>query len=113
MQSLGSQHPRFQVVVADAGPGRIRLRVVGDVDLATADTLADALLRAVQGATGPVEVDLSDVGFLDARGVAVLVRAGAAAGTHGGVLRLLSPRPPVRRVLELTRVAAVCEVRTD
>ena len=110
---MGSQHPPFQVVVADAGPGRIRLRVIGDVDLATADTLADALDRAVTGTTGPVELDLSGVGFLDARGVVVLLRAGTVAGTTGGVLRLLSPRPSVRRVLELTRVAAVCEVRPE
>jgi len=113
VQSLGSQHPPFQVVVADAGPGRIRLWVAGDVDLATADTLADALDRAVAQTTGAVELDLSEVTFLDARGVAVLVRAAAAAGTRGGLLRLVSPRSSVRRVLELTRVAAVCEVRPE
>jgi anti-sigma B factor antagonist len=90
-----------------AGPVRI-VRVSGEVDLATAPILEEALKDFAAGGD-PVVVDLSAVGFLDSSGLSVLVQARQrleeADGTNG--LRLVVTRPVIRRVFEVTGLADV------
>jgi anti-sigma B factor antagonist len=76
------------------------LAVVGDIDLATAPTLAEALARC-----GPrVELDLDGCTFLDSSGVSVIV----AARTHAvPELTITKASQPVRRVLDLCGLADV------
>jgi anti-anti-sigma factor len=73
----------------------------GEVDLATASLLREALLTAVAHGNGPVVVDLSEVPFMDSAGVHVLVdthgrlrpqnrRLAIACREHGQVHRLLA-----------------------
>jgi anti-anti-sigma factor len=71
-----------------------QLGIVGDIDLATAPALADALARC-----GPsVDLDLGHCTFLDSSGVSVLVEARAHAVPG---LKIVNASPPVRRVLAL------------
>lgn len=49
------------------------LSVQGEIDLGTAPKLREALLPVLEHHTGPVVVDLSDVGFMDSTGVHVLI----------------------------------------
>jgi anti-sigma B factor antagonist len=49
------------------------VRFDGEIDLATAPMLRDALLSVLEQHTGPVVVDLSKVPFMDSAGVHVLV----------------------------------------
>jgi anti-sigma B factor antagonist len=51
------------------------LTVHGEIDLGTAPTLREALKPILDGQTGPVVVDLSEVAFMDSTGVHVLVDA--------------------------------------
>lgn len=87
--------------------------VRGDVDLATAPLLLSALLDAVrQHRPRVLELDLAGLTFLDARGVSALLRTHLVARELGCRLRLLRPRPHIRRVLDLTGVPGVSAEQT-
>lgn len=70
------------------GPG---LRLVGEVDLATAPVLAGALDELVRG-DGDVHLDLAQLRFVDVSGASVVV---AAAAELGAGRKLVLHRPPV------------------
>jgi anti-sigma B factor antagonist len=88
-----------------AGPGRLVLTPVGDLDMAGAPRLGRAL-DAVLDRPGLTEivVELGAVGFLDSTGVAALLRGAAEAVGRGAALRVASPSPLVARVLRITSV---------
>ncbi|WIM92686.1 STAS domain-containing protein [Actinoplanes oblitus] len=76
--------------------------VAGELDMATADVLYKALHEAVvQPGVTSIVVDFGGVGFCDSSGIGVLDRAYGEAQDAGIVLRLVKPRPSIRRILEL------------
>ena len=81
---------------------RARLRVIGEVDIATADQLAGAIQRCRRDGASTIVLDLAEMTFLDAAGLRVLVRVRRGLDAAGGTLRLINVRPSVRRVLTLT-----------
>jgi anti-sigma B factor antagonist len=84
--------------------GHSNVRVTGEIDLATATELRHRLETVIAAGTGDVDLDLSDVTFLDCSGLAVL-RA-ARQGLHDKHHRLTvrNPSKPVLRILELSGV---------
>ena len=91
----------------DSGPV---LRLSGEVDIQTSPVL-DEQLRSVlgEGATSIV-IDLADVTFLDSTGLSVLVAGLKRCQKVGGTVRLVSLRPNVRRVLEITGLTDAFQV---
>lgn len=87
--------------------------VSGEVDLSTAPTLRDHLLDRVELGERRLVVDLSDVGFLDSTGLGVLVMAYRAATQAGGGMVVACARPPVRRVLKITRLDVLLDHHSD
>jgi anti-anti-sigma factor len=83
---------------------RITLHVQGEVDLATAGQLDTELRRLMQHDERPVTVDLRRLGFMDARGLAVLeaadVRARALGQEQG--ISVLIAEGQIKRIFELT-----------
>ena len=77
------------------------VHVAGEVDIVTAPVLQRHLDPVLAGDRPLVVIDLADTTFLDARGVAVLVRARTRVSVRGGRLVLRRPPQLVRRVLEL------------
>ena len=57
-----------------------------------------------------IEVDLSQTTFIDSSGLGTLIALHKAAARRQGRLRLLNPLPPVRQILELTRLDGILEV---
>ncbi len=84
-------------VEIDALDGVTIVRLVGEVDVSTADALTDA----VDNAPGPVVMDLSGVTFMDSSGVRALVEAQHHAVENERVFALYRPSPRVVRLLEL------------
>ncbi|HEY3833308.1 MAG TPA: STAS domain-containing protein [Acidimicrobiia bacterium] len=74
------------------------LQVKGEIDIATADQLRDALLE-VLSAEPTVAVDMSGVVFIDASGLRVLLEA--AASLNGSGPLTLIDAPLVARLLTL------------
>jgi anti-sigma B factor antagonist len=96
----------FSYSVVDTGNVHpVRLR--GELDLATAGGLADWLVT-IAGST--VVVDLSDLAFLDCRGLGALVEARNRIDAQGDPFVLTHPAPVVRRMLE---VLGLDELTTD
>jgi anti-sigma B factor antagonist len=90
--------PPFLSITGEVVDGVCTIRVTGDVDLATADQLRDALVRSADSGL-PVLVDLAGVGFLDATGVSALIAGRQAAG---GRFRITGASGVVHRILSIT-----------
>jgi anti-sigma B factor antagonist len=71
--------------------------VRGEIDIASADELNDALDKV--GADKPVVVDLSAVDFIDSSGLAVLLKQSMSRNDAGGSLHIRRPSEPVLRLL--------------
>ena len=74
---------------------RIVVRVVGDLDMATALELRSALRPDNRR---PIVIDLAETTFIDSSGLNALV----AACHHGTVIALRHPSPTVRRAIEIS-----------
>lgn len=81
---------------------RVTLTVSGELDLAGAPILEDALARAEQLHPARLVLDLSQVGFIDSRGLAALLRASRRFGDSGCQVSLRRPARQARRLFELT-----------
>ena len=76
--------------------------VHGDLDLTTAPGLRERVIEVVLSGRPYVIIDLQGVDFIDSTGLGVLVGLLKRTRTHGGDLRLVSTRPSLRQVLQLT-----------
>ena len=93
-------------LVSEQDGSDILIRVKGDrIDAAGAVPFKDQILQLAEGGTGRVVLDLSQVDFLDSSGLGALVAIRRMLG--GRALDLLSPTPPVVRVLRLTRMDTI------
>jgi anti-sigma B factor antagonist len=102
---------RFEIAVVTASTPTVSMTVRGDIDLATAPLLLSALLDAIESNTPRVlELDLTGMTFLDARGVSALLQAYLAAAAIDCRVRLVRPPGHIRRVLDITGVSSVCEL---
>jgi anti-anti-sigma factor len=100
----------FSVTVADDAGGRTVVAVRGELDLATAPQLEDALLPPLRaGATAAL--DLRGLEFMDSTGVRVIVAAHLAATESGGALQVCAIADgPIARVLEISGLDAVLDL---
>ena len=81
--------------------GALVIRVVGDLDVVTEPSFSTALRRLRLGEAPVVIADLRGVTFLDARGLAALVRLRRRVNAHAARLGLVTPPPRVLRLLHL------------
>ncbi len=92
--------PGCAIEVREGSDGRIVARLDGDLDMAGANRVLEALSEAVERAE-LVVVDLHDLSFIDSTGISALYWAHRAAEQSGGRLVLNRPSPAVLRVVEL------------
>ena len=85
------------------------LVVGGEIDLATASMLEDA----IQAVRGTVAVDLSGVTFMDSAGIRVLVREHQRREDSGDQLVLAAVSEPARGVLEVAGLLEYLGVTSD
>jgi anti-anti-sigma factor len=86
--------------------------VVGELDLATAPRLSEALAEMAEPGR-VILVDLSDTEFMDCAGLAPLVAACEHQRELGGDLFLEAPSGAVSRVIECTQVDKFVTVVSD
>lgn len=78
--------------------------IIGELDAAASDPLRRALQRAVGSVDGHIELDLSEVEFIDSSCVEVLLSAQQDLRDLGVVLSIGAVSDDVRMVLELADV---------
>ncbi len=84
----------------------VYLEVVGELDMATTDTLEAEHEQVVARGFRHVVIDLRDLEFIDAAGLRLLLALSARARADGRRLSIIQGPPAVRRVFELTGTLA-------
>jgi anti-anti-sigma factor len=77
------------------------VRASGEIDIATAPHLVDAVVDCLRQQCRIVFVDLTDVSFMDCAGISALVRARAEASDRNAKVHLTAWSAAVERVLVL------------
>ncbi len=92
---------------------RVQVAVTGEIDMDTAERLDDAVAHALtMPGVRRVEVDLTEVTFMDSSGIHVLVRHHAGVHRAGFSLVVTYPQPNVLRVLQITGLSDGAMVKT-
>lgn len=99
------------LIETDASADGYVIRVKGEVDLYSSPELREAITEAVPKAAKEVVVDLSEVPYMDSSGVATLVEGFRSAKAKNSGFVLLSPSNQVLKVLQLSKLDAVFEIR--
>jgi anti-anti-sigma factor len=79
---------------------RMRVRLRGELDLATADLIADHL-RRLRARHAAVVLDVDELEFIDASGLRVILTAAQDARNDGWAFTVTRGSAPVRRLIEL------------
>lgn len=93
--------------------GTVVVAVSGEVDLATAEALRDALVAAEGEAASGMVLDLQQVGFLDSTGIGELVGVHRRLRKSGRPLALVVPEGPIRKILAITGMDSVLDLYED
>ena len=99
----------LEVIPDETDPRRVRL--IGELDLATADALVTELGPVVAEGSGELGLDIRELSFVDSTGIRALI--GISNSLGGGTLVLEGPTAGVRRVLELVRADSFPNLRID
>jgi anti-sigma B factor antagonist len=95
--------PAFDVVLRRTEAG-LTMEVRGDMDIASVESLDQALDQALAQAPARVTVDLRAVGFVDSSGLKFLLRANTVARRDGWDLQFYRPAETAIRALTITGV---------
>jgi len=82
-------------------PPRVNIRVIGEVDIASAPTLLRLARRSLDQECMSICMDLGEVTFMDSAGLAMLERAHAEALARGGHVQVTRQSVSVRRIANL------------
>jgi anti-sigma B factor antagonist len=96
---------RFNVSEKDLRPGCRDIHIEGELDLAVAGQLDEALTKAVTECS-MVLVGLERCAFIDSSGIAVILRAHNRMAEEGNRLAVYAPTDQVLRVLAMTGLTA-------
>lgn len=100
-------------VDVEESPGHgCTLRVVGEIDLATAGLLRSRVMEQLEQCPPLLALDLSAVGFLGSSGLAVLVEIRTEAQRRDVVLRLVTNSRAVLRALDATGLIDLFDVHS-
>ncbi|MPY58350.1 STAS domain-containing protein [Streptomyces spongiae] len=81
---------------------RALITLAGEIDLATAPLVREALAECLRDGIRSIDVDLTAVTFCDAGGLNAFLMASRLATDAGRTLRLHHPSQSVARVIEIT-----------
>ena len=105
--------PRGRAVIASFDVDTTRtgadavVRVIGELDVASAPRLRDELVDLVQHGVRAVTVDLAQLDFIDSTGLTVLAGGLKRLREQGGDLILRSLNPNAMKVFEITGLTKV------
>jgi anti-sigma B factor antagonist len=101
----------LDITVHKASEGNAVVAVGGEIDVYTSPSLQERLVDVLKDGSSSIVLDLSDVTFLDSTGLGVLITALKRCRSAGGDLELVTAQPNVLKVLEITGLNEVFQVR--
>jgi anti-sigma B factor antagonist len=90
----------LRVDIEDRGDHAV-VTAAGEIDAATADTLATAVAGALADGYPKVLADFAGVSFIDSTGLGVLVKSHRAAVAAGAVFAVVHPTPQTRKLIRV------------
>ena len=104
--------PRFGLS-AQEEPERLTARLQGELDLLTAPKVAAQLNGLIRSSRSDVYLDLREVQFIDSAGLQLLLLTRRRLLGESRNLTVICREGPVRRVIELARLAETLNVVDD
>lgn len=101
-QSTNSDVGDFRIEEGNPRPAVRVLEVHGDADLHSAPELRERIRGAIDEGANTVVVDLSATTLIDSTALGVLLGGMKRLREQDGQIRLVVPRPEVRRIFEIT-----------
>lgn len=94
--------------------GTLTIQDLQELSAANARSFRNEIAAAPLAGLKHVEIDLSQIRFVDGYGLGALAQLYADVNGHGSresvVIRLVHPQPPVQQVLELARMHHIFEI---
>ena len=91
-------------------PGAVVVHAHGAAVMGQADKLLSVLEGLTDRHTPIIVLDLADLDFVSSAGLSAIIMGHVKSRHHQGQLRLASPSPHVREVLELTRLTKLFDI---
>jgi anti-sigma B factor antagonist len=88
----------------------VRVSAIKELAAANANAFRDWVCEAMTPNQKNIDIDLSETALVDSCGLGTLISLHRTACSRNGTLRLLNPLPPVKQILQLTRMDHVFEV---
>jgi len=112
MRPEASPYQPFSISVKRSSD-EVTVVVVGDLDLASADELGQAVAQVLAAGFTDVALDLRGVDFIDSTGLRMLLSLRNDAKRTGHALTLESPAPTVQRIFAVTGTRGLFDWRVD
>lgn len=106
----GNDSDLFRIEVVPE-PSCVRLRLLGEIDLSTVDLVRNAIDQVTLDRSPVVVLDLGAVTFFAVCGLRALVAAHNAVQADGGHLQVREVPQCARRLISLSRLDRVLDVR--
>jgi anti-sigma B factor antagonist len=100
----------FRIEEERPTPATAILAIHGEADLHSAPELRERLRAAIEGGATVVVVDLTETDFVDSTSLGVLLGATRRLREREGEIRLVVPRPELRRIFEITLLDRVFQL---
>ena len=100
-------------VTTELSGHRIIVRLRGELDVMSSDSLRKALEAILDAEPMPVVVDMSGLSFADCGGMSVLIGLRKHLAAHGHEVTVTAPQPIVRRMLALTGMDTLFRLGED
>ena len=113
-QTIGCQGAKLHLEIHCLTRGRWTiLTPLGDLDMAGAPVLRQAVIREIGEGRNTFVIDLSAITFIDSSGLGVIVGALRRSRAHDGDLVLVCPSPEIWRAFELCDLDRIFKFHAD
>jgi anti-sigma B factor antagonist len=92
--------------LAEAEPGVVTARISGELDILSVEQLGGQIDELLARAPTCVDLDLSDLEFMDSSGLALLLRL----TNRFGPIQVFGANPLIRRVIEATGLTGILQM---
>jgi anti-sigma B factor antagonist len=106
----GAAEPELGLSLSEVGEYAV-ISVTGEIDMYTAPQLREAVRQLSSEGRMRVAIDLTPTEFCDSTGLGVLIGARRRLSDSGGSLVVVCANPRIRKLLDLTGLDKVLDVR--